>query len=438
MRKRFIISFLTAACLIMTLAGCSGSESGSKIVVTMSYDEKLTNTEAFIEDKLPNVDFQWQILTGYLFVSTMQRQIETGHAPDLVISNQPADEDSSNYMLALDGYEFSSRYESTMLKDLTVDERLYYLPKPGQYSCYIINKTLLDQANLEIPKNNEELISTLITLQEAGIGLTDTGHPFGMRKIDNITTGTLLMGSLIPDFLGTTQGVTWMAEYENKETTMAGYWEPGFDILDELVKNDLISTLPFSKQGNQINMADYMSQGRLAMAYGSSAFYKECKILNEEYVKEGTTEPYEYVMVPFLSNESAPCWTLSRPTNYLGINGDLEKNGLDAKLEACIEILDILSTKEGQEALMKDLRLDNSYLKDFESEASTIPRGLEETVENGYVYYVKFPGKITEYLGSQVALFLGGKKTAEECLAAVDDYYINGSAVAEEDLTIYG
>lgn len=86
---------------------------------------------------------------------------------------------------------------------------------------------------------------------------------------------------------------------------------------------------------------------------------------------------------------------------------------------------------------MADTKTDNSYLKGFEQSAA-LPLGLKDAVEGGYVYNVKFPGKVIEYLGREGALYLGGKQDVSQCLAAVDDYYLNGSAAVDEELEVVG
>ena len=100
----------------------------------------------------------------------------------------------------------------------------------------------------------------------------------------------------------------------------------------------------------------------------------------------------------------------------------------------CLKVMDIISTQKGQEALMKDLRLDNSYLKQFDRSDSKAPSQLGRAVKDGYVYYVKFPGKVVEYLGLQGTQYLSGQKSVKDVLAAVDDYYLNGSKEADQDL----
>lgn len=436
--KKKLAMALCAVLVLSTLAACGqhGSEAPGKTAVTIVYSEKLEHVEALIEEKLPDVDFQYERMISTTFNSALQRRLEAGHGPDLVVSTQPADRDSGKYVLPLGGYPFTANYESTLISSLSVDDMVYYLPFPGQYYGYIVNKTLFDEAGIPLPTTNEELVEALCRFRDEGIGVSDTGHVFGFREQIDTTLGNFLVGCMVPDFLGTAAGVNWLAAFNEKQAGMAGSWESAFDLLGNLVEKGLMNISTYNKQGNAPYNHTYMSQGDLVAMYGFTGALEECRELNRQWAAEGGRE-YEYTMLAFLGEEGTPNWTISMPGAYLGINAALGEKGSEAKLDACRRILELLSTQEGQEALMADTKTDNSYLKEFEQSAE-LPLGLEEAVEGGYVYNVKFPGKVIEYLGRQAALYLGGKADVSACLAAVDDYYLNGSAAVDEELEAVG
>ncbi|WP_195268011.1 extracellular solute-binding protein [Eubacterium sp. 1001713B170207_170306_E7] len=440
MSKKKIGALLGAGLAVLLLAGVTGcSQQGKtdKIAVTMSYSEKAEHLEALIEETYPDIDFQWERVLSTSPSSDLRRQLSAGKAPDLVVSTQPADQESSQYLLPLDGYPFSTRYESTLIKSQSVDDTVYFLPFPGQYYGYVINQTLFEEAGIPLPQSNAELINALSQFKEKQIGLDDTGHVFGFRQKDDVTLGTFQVASMVPDFLGTAGGVQWMSDFTDNQAVMTGTWEPAFDLLTELTAKDLLSVDTYKKQGNSPNNALYMSDGRLVAAYGHSGFLEECRELNQQAVKDGTSREYTYSMLPFLSSGGNPSWTTALPAAYIGINAELGDETQKDKLDACCRILDLLSTQEGQEALIADTRTDDSYLKDYQNSQS-VPSGLEETVQNGYVYNINFPGKITEYLGQQCAKFLSGAQTPQQCLAAVDEYYKNGSDTVDSDLEVVG
>ena len=436
--KKELAAILCAALALCTLASCGQQldQESEKTVVTMVYSEKLEHVEALIEEKLPDIDFQYERMISSTFNNLLRRRLDAGHGPDLVVSTQPADQDGGKYVLPLGGYAFTADYESTLIKSLSVDDMVYYLPFPGQYYGYIVNKTLFDEAGVPLPTTNEELVEALCRFRDAGIGVNETGHVFGFREQLDTSLGYFLVGCMVPDFLGTTAGVNWLAEFDEKRAGMAETWESAFDLLDSLVENDLINTASYSRQGNTPPNHTYMSRGDLAVMYGYTRALEECRELNRQWAAEGG-KTYEYTMLTFMGKGDVPNWTISMPGAYLGINSVLGETGNEAKLDACRRILELLSTHEGQEALMADTLTDHSYLKGVEQSAE-LPLGLEDAVEAGYVYNVKFPGKIIEYLGREGALYLGGKLDVDACLTAVDDYYLHGSAAVDEELEVVG
>lgn len=437
MKKKLAV-VLCAGLVLAPLTSCGKQEEQNpqKVEVTMVYSEKLDNVEALIEDRLPDVDFQYERMISSTFNSSLQRRLDAGHGPDLVVSTQPADQDSGKYVLPLGGYSFTAAYESTLINSLSVDDMVYYLPFPGQYYGYIVNKTLFDEEGISLPKTNEEMVEALCRFRDKGIGVSKTGHVFGFRDHIDTSLGNFLAGCMVPDFLGTAAGVSWLSAFEEKQAEMTGTWESAFGLLDALVEKDLINTAPYSKQGNSPDNRTYMSQGNLVVMYGYTRTLEECREMNRQWAADGGQE-YEYTMLTFMGKEDVPNWTISMPGAYLGINAALGEEGNEAKLDACRRILELLSTREGQEALMADTMTDNSYLKGFDHNTE-LPLGLEEAVKAGYVYNVKFPGKVIEYLGRESALYLGGKLDLPECLAAVDDYYLNGSAAVDEELEAVG
>ena len=436
--KRKPVAVLCAALALSLLAACgqSGGQAPEKTVVTMVYSEKLDHVEALIEDRLPDVDFQYERMISSTFNSALQRRLDAGHGPDLVVSTQPADRDSGKYVLPLGGYAFTADYESALIQSLSVDDMVYYLPFPGQYYGYIVNKTLFDEAGIPLPTTNEALVDALCYFRDQGTGVSGTGHVFGFRELIDTTLGYFLVGCMVPDFLGTVPGVGWLAAFEDGQARLSGTWEDAFGLLDALVENGLLNMAPYSRQGNMPHNHTYISQGNLVAMYGHTGALAECRALNRQWAADGGRE-YEYTMLTFMGREDTPNWTISMPGAYLGINAALGEAGQADKLDACLRILELLSTQEGQEALMADTKTDNSYLKGF-AHSAALPLGLKDAVTGGYVYNVKFPGKVVEYLGREGALYLGGKLDAGECLAAVDDYYLNGSAAVDEELEVVG
>ncbi len=189
-----------------------------------------------------------------------------------------------------------------------------------------------------------------------------------------------------------------------------------------------------SPERNSISCEERMVDGTLAAFFGDSSLYYMCVNGNQKAVEEGTAEAYTYRMLPLFSNEGNEPWFLFSPSALMGINNAISEE----KQDACKRILDLLSTEEGQRALIADLGTGVSCLSDYENEKDMIPNGMEDFVESGYIYNVLFPSKIVEYLGGYVRNVMAEKISMGEALEAVDLFYCEGVDKSAYDFTVIG
>lgn len=436
-RKHKFLSLCAALCIVMV--SCA-EQPVEKTVVTITNAQLMPYTEAFLESVLPDVDLQQELLISNSLNYQVRRRLRAGHGSDLIVSTQPSSRTTYSYALPLSGYTFSAAYENTMINSLSTQGTLYYLPLPGQYYGYIVNKTMFDEAGIALPKNNTELLSALEWFSENRIGCSKTGQVFGFREQEYTAIGNYLVGYMVPDFLATPQGVAWLDAFEKKEASLEGNWEPMYDFLRQVIDKNLMDVSFYIKHGNVPVNNIHMSKGNLVAVYGYSSFLEECIEANAQAAAAGQCPLYEYTILPFMGNDdNSANWTIMMPAAYIGINKAVQQDA--EKLDACCRILEALSTQEGQEALMQDTHTEHSYLKSYErtfTDNKALPVGLQDVVENGYVYNIDFPSRVIEYLGQQTTYFLGGKKEAAECLRAVDDYYIRGISSDEQPHELIG
>ena len=177
-----------------------------------------------------------------------------------------------------------------------------------------------------------------------------------------------------------------------------------------------------------------LSDGTLAAAFGSSTLYYECVASNQEAVKEGRSEAYTYRMLPLFSDKGNEPWFLFYPSALMGINNSISEE----KQDACKRILELLSTPEGQTALIEDMGGGMSCLTGYQQKEDQIPWGVEEYVESGYVYNVLFPDKTVEYLGGCVRNIMAGKCTVEEAMRSIDHFIYEGTDESAYDFSVIG
>ncbi len=401
------------------LSGCGRETPREKIVITTLYTNEFKNLEQLVEDT---------------YASEQMRRLEKGMGPDLVIYTQPSDYNVRHYMLDISDTAASTAYDGTVMKAMKLDGKTYVIPLPGQYVAYIINETFFQEAGLPLPASIQELVESLAFLKDQGIGIGEDGSNFAVFSDYNANLGMFYVGNMIPDFLGTVDGVRWMGEFEDKKNTFTGTWERSFDLMEQLTSAGLLDPAAIGRSRNTIQYHKRMGNGTLAAVFGDTSLFSQCVKENKAAAEEGRSPEFSYRMLPLLSQEGNEPWLLFSPTAYIGINA----NTSTEKQEACKRVMELISSDQGQASLIADLQIGFSCLKGYEQDESFIPPGLKTYLDSGYVYNLHFPDKVVEYLGSNARQVLAGKLTVEEALASVDLYYYEGSESVDYDLSVIG
>lgn len=427
---KWVAGMLSAVILLSVPSGCKQQAPKEKTAVRILYSNHFKQVEALVESTYDDIDLQVEITPSS---SEQLRRLEKGVGPDLVIAAQPDSNLVQKYLLDVSDTKASAAYDGTIMNASKQDGKAYLIPLPGVYSGYIVNETLFEQAGLSLPTNNAELVAALSDLKAKGLGVGEDDINFAIMSDYNAFVGMFMVGCMVPDFLGTVAGVKWLADFKNKEATFTGVWEQGFSLLDSLVKSGVMDPTAIARQRNTVLCQQRLSSGSLAAAFGDSALYFECVAGNRKAVEEGTSEAYSYRMLPLFSDEGNEPWFLFSPSALMGVNNAISTE----KQDACKRILDLLSTPEGQDALIEDLGAGMSCLSGYQPQENLIPTGMQAYLDSGYIYNVLFPGKIVEYLGGYVRNIMVDKCTVEEALNAIDQFYYDGTD-GSYDFTVVG
>lgn len=377
---------LSAVLLLMIFAGCNQQTPKEKTVIKMLYTNNFKQVEALVESTYDDIDLQVEMSP---YPSEQLRRLNRGVGPDIVITAQPDSNLVQKYLLDISDTKASAAYDGTIMNAWKTNGKTYLIPLPGVYSGYIINETLFEQAGLPLPTNNTELVAALSKLKEKGLGVGEDGVSFSIMSDYNTAVGMFYVGKMVPDFLGTVEGVKWLADFKEEKATFAGTWEQSFALSDSLVDAGVMDPADIARQRNTVLCEKRLSNGTLAAAFGDSALYYECIAGNKEAVKEGTSKAYTYRMLPLFSDKGNEPWFLFSPSALMGINNSISEE----KQNACRRILELLSTPEGQNALIEDLGGGKSCLTGYQQQEDLIPRGVETFVESGYIYNVCFQAK---------------------------------------------
>lgn len=429
--SRRIAGLLSAAALLSALAGCGRPAPEEKTVIRILYSNNFKKVEELVESTYDDIDLQAEISP---YPSEQLRRLDRGVGPDLVISPQPDSNLVQKYLLDLSDTKASTAYDGTIMNALKLEGKTYLIPLPGVYSGYVVNETLFEQVGLPLPSNNDELTASLSELKEKGLGVGEDNTNFSIMSDYNTSVGMFYVGCMVPDFLGTVEGVKWLSDFKDKKAYFSGTWERCFLLSDSFVETGVMDPAAIARQRNSILCSQRMSKGTLAAAFGDSTLYYECVAGNRKAAEEGEAETYTYRMLPMLSSEGNQPWFLFAPSALIGINNAISEE----KQDACKRILELLSTSDGQDALIEDMGAGMSCLRNYPQREDLIPIGVEEYVKSGYIYNVMFPSKTVEYLGGYVRNIMSEKCSVDDALQAIDRFYLEGTDELAYDFTVIG
>ncbi len=421
-------------CLIlapMCLAGCSSKKAessssrpdGEKIVVTMMFTSLLPNFESLVETTYTDIDLQVEKNAVSTIDGEIERRLRNGHGTDIVTSSL-ATGDILNHLADLSAESFISSYQSGIMHKTSRDGKNMFIPLPAQYYGYIYNATLAKENGLEIPTTQEELVKMLEKAKAENIGIDENGYVFTVDGTP-ATTATFAFATKIPDFFGLSEGIKWLDGIKNGDTTFSGTLESCLDLPLELIDKGYLNPTPFTSVSNCAPVLEKMSSGQMLVAFDSVTMLSDIR-------KDSS---YEFDMLPILSNEGNPAWTVSAPTAYLGINKTLTEKGNEAKMDACRKILTLLSSPEGQNAFMLDNGAGYSYLVDYTPTSDIVPDGIKDCIDEGYNYNISISNDFMRYFGARCNTVLCAQKEIADAFAEIDNYMNGGD---EQVVTLIG
>ncbi len=414
-----IKKILCLTTVLLCLCGCSSQtkeiSDTDKITVTLLYTSDLPNLEKLVETTYTDIDLQIEKNAQGTIDGEIERRLRNGHGSDIVASTL-ATGDVLNYLADLSADEYIASYQSGIMRKTSKNGKNLFIPLPAQYYGYIYNVTLARENSLSVPKTQDELLAMLEKAKEAHIGTDENGSVFAMDGTPAITA-TFAIAAKVPDFFGLADGIKWLDDLKNDKASFKGSLETCLDLPLEMIEKGYMNPLPFSSVSNAVPILKKMCGGEMLMAFDN------VKMLDN--IKNNSS--YEFDMLPMLSSEGNPAWTVSTPTAFLGINKALTEDGSEVKLDACRRILSLLSTPEGQDAFMADNGAAYSYLVDYTPISDMVPDGIKNCIENGYNYNISISNDFTRYFGNRCNAVLCGQTDTASAFAEVDEYMQSGS-----------
>lgn len=291
--------------------------------------------------------------------------------------------DMEEAFIDLSGESFIQNYYLSMLQEGEVNGKLYFLPGPSNIYGIVYNKDMFEENGWEVPDNLDEFITLCQTIDETGIRAiqpalyyTDAASQF----FTGFTYKAVLAG---------TENEKWFSDYKNGETVMKGHMEPAFDIIDRLIEAGILRVDDFEMQ--PVTRSNMLYKDR------TCAMILETQAASEYVQRINGADAPRIGLMPFYSGSDKDSdYFLSVPVYNIAISKSLENKGNEKKLKKAKEILEYLSTAEGQKAVMGDNTSVISSVKGIKQGENEFLKAAEETIDKGHVvrqvFYAKYAG----------------------------------------------
>lgn len=400
------------------------SSKKTTITVLVKYAFSINAFEEAVETKFPDIDIvQVGNYTRDMGIDEYYARLEHDDLPDIVMTwpLEVGEEFWEERLVDLSGMEFTSRYNLSMLNDISRDGKLYYLPGPSQVRGIIYNKTLFEEKGWEVPKDFEGFISLCKTIEDSGMRSLQLGLGNG-EVLD-----TAFIGYGLSDCLSKPQDAQWLADYNNGENSFGDHFGPALDTFQRLIDEGILK-----KSDLDITYSD-----REKMLFSRQCAMVEDSVLLARQGSSITGTTDEFALMPFFNPGGDEAdWARLYMVCYVGVNKHLEESKNKEKYETVMEVMDYISTPEGQEAMMGDTGAMFSSLTGVEPPNIPEIEDLIPALKRGR--YATFPQlkNAQSALREGLAGMVRGDTTKEQVIEAVDAQ--NVSPPESEKSTLLG
>lgn len=351
-----------------------------------------------VNEKYPEINLEIIPYSGANMTGYMRDEITTDHMPDIYVTTVyfPGQEDFSDRLIDLSGYDFTNNYADARLRDVSDNGAIYLLPTA--YSCVGItyNKTLLEKHGWTLPGSFAELEELAPKVKEAGCVLAlnqGTLPGYGFQYFCNI---------LDTVYLNTLDGRKWQNDFLNGTAT----------VRDTPAMMDAMSTLEKWKEIGML-ASDVGTAGdarvKAKMAEGNTVFMLGS---TNNFTREDSDDEFGYM--PYLSEDGTQNSFILNVSRYVGLSKRLEDEGNEQKLEDALHVMEVLSSLEGLQALsygMEDTTL--LPLQDYTIPDSNLYKQIEDDLNAGW-------DNLIVPIGEAVLDYAGGRLTLDGLVAAID------------------
>lgn len=396
--KKTVVSVLISVMLVQLMSGCAADKTADdKTVVSIALwgDQLMENYAPWLEEQFPDVEFDFYSATNstdyYNYLA------EKDELPDIMTVRRFAMkdvEDIKDKLMDLSDTELANSYYQSYLRNYTYsDGTVNWLPASAEIDSLIINKTLFDEYEIEIPTDYESFIAACEAFSEVGI----TGYASDFNQ--DYSCMEALQG-FSADVLSSAEGIEWRQSYESGVTNQLSgeVWLPVFERMFGVIEAAGMDSDSFNMGLNDVG--DAFSNGELAMFRGAVHRMELCG------------GDYECMIIPFPGDTEEESYYMTYPTFQVAAR-DTED---EERQELILEIMEAMLSEDGLNHIIPGESV-VAYNKDVEMTLDDSISNLEPYIEENRMYIRLASSDMFSVSQTVIGEMLNGEvTTAQEAL----------------------
>lgn len=241
-------------------------------------------------------------------------------------------------LMDLSTLPFTGKYVNSMLDNISRDGKLHYLPGPSQVRGIVYNKTLFKEKGWEVPTDFDSFVALCQTIEESGMRSLQLG------LANSEVLDTAFFGFGYGSTLSNPQNAQQLLAYNNGQGSFADNFTPALTTFQALIDAGVLSP-------NDLTV-DYTKREKMIFSRQCAMVEDSVLLARMGYDYNGCTD--EFALMPFFNPGVESDWVRLYPVCYIGVNKKLELDENKNKLELVMQLLEYISTPEGQLALASD------------------------------------------------------------------------------------
>ena len=291
-----------------------------------------------------------------------------------------------------------------MLNSIARDGKLYCLPCSAQVRDILYNTILFEEKGWKVPYDFNRFIALCRTIGARGIRSIHLGF------VNSELLDTAFVGYSYGNGFSTPTDAQWLADYNRGRGSFGEHFRPALNTFQTM-----LDTGVWKKSDLSLTYAE-----RETMLFNRQCAMVEDSVLmaRRGYALTGSTD--QFALMPFFS-PGTPCdWARLYMVCYIGLNKHLGEPQNKKKYDPVMQLMDYISTPEGQLALAADTGAMYSSVKKVP--APDIPEIADMLPALSHGRYAIFPESknAQDALREGLAGMLAGALTQDDVIRMVD------------------